>query len=66
MGLKLLALGIKKYLADDMHKLDGTVVFLSVFEMIYTAIVSSSGGGSSLKTLKTLKMLRTLRVFRIL
>ena len=65
MGLKILALGVEKYLADDMHKLDGTVVMMSLFEMIYTAIVSS-GGGSSLKTLKTLKMLRTLRVFRIL
>ena len=46
MGLKILALGVKKYLADDMHKLDGTVVMMSLFEMIYTAIVSSGGGSS--------------------
>ena len=39
MGSKILALGIKKYFYDDMHKLDGTVVLLSLFEMIYTAVV---------------------------
>ena len=40
MGSKILALGLKKYLADDMHKLDGSVVLMSIFEMIYTAVVS--------------------------
>lgn len=65
LGSKIFALGPKKYLQDDMNKLDGGVVMMSIFELIYTRAVSS-GGGSSLKTFKTLKMLRTLRVFRIL
>ena len=65
LGSKVFALGPKKYLQDDMNKLDGSVVMMSIFEKIYTAAVST-GGGSSLKTFKTLKMLRTLRVFRIL
>jgi len=65
LGSKIFALGPKKYLQDDMNKLDGSVVMMSIFEKIYTQAVSS-GGGSSLKTFKTLKMLRTLRVFRIL
>jgi len=65
LGSKIFALGVKKYLQDDMNKLDGSVVLMSIFEIIYTQAVSS-GGGSSLKTFKTLKMLRTLRVFRIL
>ena len=65
MGSKIFALGVKKYLQDDMNKLDGSVVLMYIFEIIYTQAVSS-GGGSSLKTFKTLKMLRTLRVFRIL
>ena len=35
----ILALGIKKYLANDMHKLESTIVNLSIFEKIYTSVV---------------------------
>jgi hypothetical protein len=36
MGSKIIALGVKKYLQDDMNKLDGSVVLMSIFEIIYT------------------------------
>jgi hypothetical protein len=37
MGIKLLARGIKKYCADPMNGLDGFVVIISIFELIFTA-----------------------------
>jgi hypothetical protein len=37
MGTKLLARGIKKYCADPMNGLDGFVVIISIFELIFTA-----------------------------
>ena len=39
MSSKLLAIGVKKYLADKMNYLDGGVVMLSVFEMVIQAIL---------------------------
>ena len=36
LGSKIFALGPKKYLQDDMNKLDGSVVMMSIFEKIYT------------------------------
>ena len=38
MGLKLLAIGPKKYVADKMNWLDGGVVTISIVEMVLTAI----------------------------
>ena len=35
MGTKILALGISKYVGDKMNWLDGSVVLLSIFEIIY-------------------------------
>ena len=37
LGVKLLGLGIKKYCADKLNYLDGFVVLISIFEIIYTA-----------------------------
>ena len=39
MVFSILALGIKKYLANDMHKLESTIVNLSIFEKIYSSVV---------------------------
>jgi hypothetical protein len=61
LTVKLLALGIKKYCADKMNYLDGFVVLISIFELIFTAV--TSGGGNS--AFSTIRVLRTLRVFRI-
>jgi len=35
MGTKIIAIGIKKYVDDKMNWLDGSVVLLSIFEIIY-------------------------------
>ena len=63
MGTKILALGVQKYLADKMNWLDGGVVLLSIFEIIYQKM--QEGQGVSLSAFKTMRLFRTFRVFRI-
>lgn len=59
---KLLAVGIAKYCGDSMNYIDGSVVLLSIFEMVMEALMSGGGGMSQFKALR---LLRTFRVFRI-
>ena len=63
MSTKIIAIGIKKYLMDRMNWLDGSVVILSIYEMIYKALQS---GTMNLQGFKTLRLFRTLRVFRVM
>ena len=63
MGSKLIAVGVGKYCADKMNYIDGSVVMLSVIEMVIDAILSGEGG--NLSQFKPLRILRTFRVFRI-
>ena len=64
MTSKIFALSISKYVGDPMNLLDGSVVIMSIFEIIYTHVVSNDGT-SNIKTLKTLRLIRTFRVFRV-
>lgn len=63
MGTKIIAIGVKKYVDDKMNWLDGSVVLLSIFEIIYQKI--QEGKGVSLSAFKTMRLFRTFRVFRI-
>jgi hypothetical protein len=65
MVIKIYTFGIKKYSKDIMNLLDGTVVTITVFEIIYNYILSSQNGSSNLEALKTIRLLRTLRILRI-
>ena len=62
LALKLIGLGPVKYVADRMHILDATIVSISIFEMIYSAILP---GGANFKAFSTLRMLWTFRVIRL-
>ncbi len=64
MALKLLGLGCKAYWADGWNQLDGTIVIMSVVEMVLTAIFE--GGGIKLSFLRILRMLRVVRVLRLM
>jgi len=63
MSSKLLGIGVGKYCGDKMNYIDGSVVLLSIFEMVITIIMSGDGG--NLSQFKSLRILRTFRVFRI-
>ena len=47
MGSKLIAVGVGKYCADKMNYIDGSVVMLSVIEMVIDSILSGEGGNLS-------------------
>ena len=65
MGVKLLAIGPKKYAASKWNLLDGGVVLLSVIELIIESQSSDSSGGSSISAFRTVKVFRTFRVMRV-
>jgi hypothetical protein len=60
MGLKIMATGIVKYLADKMNYLDGLVVILSLVEAAFL-----SGSGGALSAFRSIRMFRTFRVLRV-
>jgi hypothetical protein len=45
MASKILAQGMKKYWTDSINILDGSIVLLSIFEMVITAILAGDEGG---------------------
>ena len=59
MGLKLLALGVVKYLRDKMNFLDGGVVVISLVEVAFLS------GGGALSAFRTVRIFRTFRVLRV-
>ena len=44
--MKLLAMGIKKYVSEKFNLLDGAVVLLSIIEMIMSALGGGGGAGN--------------------
>ena len=62
MVIKLIALGCSAYWADGWNVLDGIIVFISVIEMVATAICA--GGSVKLSFLRMLRVLRMLRLMR--
>ena len=61
MVLKLIGLGVKRYLQDTMNYLDGSVVILSMVELIFL-----SGSGGALTAFRAVRIFRTFRVIRYL
>ena len=64
MGLKLTSFGCAQYWADGWNTLDGTIVGLSIVEMVLTVVFA--GGGVNLSFLRILRMLRVLRMLRLM
>jgi hypothetical protein len=60
MCLKLLALGPLNYVRDRMNIFDGTIVLLSVFELVFF-----SGGNSAVSAFRSVRIFRTFRVLRV-
>lgn len=63
MFLKILAIGIKKYFNDKMNYMDGTIVILSLVELVF---MSGSGALSAFRSVRMFRTLRVLRVARLL
>lgn len=63
---KNLAIGIKKYLDDSLNWLDGTIVLLSMIEIVLAGILGDGGGLATFKVFRVFRTFRVLRVARLL
>ena len=64
MGAKLYGLSWAGYWSDGWNKLDGSIVLISLIEMVLTML--ASGTGVRLSFLRVLRLLRVLRVLRLM
>ena len=64
MFLKVLGLGCASYWSDGWNVLDGTIVIMSIVEMVLTALFA--GSGVKLSFLRMLRMLRVARMLRLM
>ena len=64
MSLKLLVLGCVGYWADGWNQLDGTIVIISIVEMLLTWLLA--GSGFNVTFLRILRMLRVARLLRLM
>jgi hypothetical protein len=64
MALKLYGLGCEGYWRDGWNRLDGTIVSISLFEMVLSALFADSG--MNLSFLRILRMLRVARMLRLM
>ena len=65
MAVKLVGLGCAGYWSDGWNCLDGTIVSLSILEIVLTAVLAGMEG-VNISFFRILRMLRMLRVLRIL
>ena len=65
MGLKFIAVGVKKYWLDKGNWIDGSVVMLSIIELAMAAIMGSGDGGVNLQAFRTVRVFRAFRVLRV-
>jgi len=63
MVLKLLALGLKRYVSDTFNIFDGVVVIISIIELILSAVAPDAFGGG-ISALRTFRMFRVLKLAR--
>ena len=63
MFLKIVAVGLLKWLQDRMNYMDGGIVIMSLVEM---AFLSGSGALSAFRSIRMFRTLRVLRVARLL
>jgi Ion transport protein len=63
MGLRIIAVGPYKYQADRMNYMDGTIVLLSLVELIF---MSGNGAMSAFRAVRIFRVFRVLRVARLL
>ena len=60
MVVKLFGLGLKDYLRDSFNIFDGSIVLLSLIDLILSSLGTGSGGGFA-----AVSAFRSLRLFRI-
>jgi len=65
MFIKLIGLGFKEYVSDDFNIFDGTIVVISIVEIIIEYIPGLEvGGGGAISALRAVRLLRIFKLAR--
>lgn len=64
MVIKLLGMGIKDYCADSFNIFDGSVVIISIVEMIVARFIEGGLGGGAISSLRAVRLLRVFKLAR--
>ena len=65
MVIKILGYGIIGYVRDSFNIFDGTVVLLSLLDLILESIGSSTGSGGGFAAIQAFRSLRLFRIFKL-
>ena len=64
MVIKLIGLGIREYCSDSFNIFDGTVVIISIVEMIIATFIDGGLGGGAISSLRAVRLLRVFKLAR--
>ena len=64
MVIKLLGMGVQEYCADSFNIFDGTVVIISIVEMIVSTFIEGGLGGGAISSLRAVRLLRVFKLAR--
>lgn len=64
MGIKLLGMGIRLYCDDSFNIFDGSVVTISIVEMIIESFFEGGLGGGAISSLRAVRLLRVFKLAR--
>lgn len=64
MVIKLIGLGISEYCSDNFNIFDGTVVIISVIEMVIESFIDGGLGGGAISSLRAVRLLRVFKLAR--
>ena len=64
MVIKLLGMGFRDYCNDSFNIFDGTVVIISIVELIINAFTDGIGGGGAISSLRAVRLLRVFKLAR--
>ena len=62
MVIKLLGMGVSEYCGDSFNLFDGTVVMISIVEMIVSTIIEGGLGGGAISSLRAVRLLRVFKL----
>ena len=66
MVIKLIGMGLMDYCGDSFNIFDGTVVFISIVEMVISEIIEGGIGGGAISSLRAVRLLRVFKLARSL
>jgi hypothetical protein len=64
MVIKVVGMGIKEYTSDSFNIFDGTIVFISIVEMIIERFFAGGLGGGAFSSLRAVRLLRVFKLAR--